>query len=307
MFRFNTTTNSLEIYDNSEWTSVGVPAFTIITDQQFNGDGSTLVYTLSANATTGGTIVSINGVQQIPTTAYAVSGVTLTFTEAPAPGDLIDVRNLTTTTTVTSISNSFGNAVIGVSDSSNLVAVTGRIGGDNGTLTVQGNLTVTGNATVTGNIATNQINNGTSAVQIPTLNGNVNIDVGAVDNMTAFAADGVYVTGNITATGDVTAQNVNSLSDATLKTNIQPISGIESVLFGLKGVEYDWKNGTGHSYGFLAQEVEQVLPGAVRTGPDGLKSVNYQMIIPFLVETIKQMGEEIRDLKHTVKSRGKKK
>jgi hypothetical protein len=305
--RFNSTVNSLELFDNTQWVQVGVPEFTLITDQQFNGDGSTLVFTLGANATTAGTIVSINGVQQIPTTAYAVSGTTLTFTEAPAPGDLIDVRNLTTTTSVTQISNSSGNAVISVSEISNVVLVTGRLSGVGNALTIQGDLTVTGNATITGNVATNSINNGNSRVEIPTINGNVNIDVGVTNNMSVFAADGVYVTGNVSVTGDVVAQNVNSLSDATLKTNIQPISGIESVLFGLKGVEYDWKNGTGHSYGFLAQEVEQVLPGAVKTGPDGLKSVNYQMIIPFLVETIKQMGEEIRDLKHTVKSRGKKK
>jgi hypothetical protein len=52
--------------------------------------------------------VSINGVIQIPTAAYSVSGVTLTFTEAPASGDLIDVRKLTTTATVTAISGTNG-------------------------------------------------------------------------------------------------------------------------------------------------------------------------------------------------------
>jgi hypothetical protein len=51
--------------------------------------------------TTAGCIVSINGVIQIPTLAYSVTGTTLTFTEAPANGDIIDVRELTTTETVT--------------------------------------------------------------------------------------------------------------------------------------------------------------------------------------------------------------
>jgi len=50
-------------------------------------------------------IVSINGVVQIPGTAYGVSGTTLTFTEAPLTGDAIDVRILTTTSTVTSIAD----------------------------------------------------------------------------------------------------------------------------------------------------------------------------------------------------------
>jgi hypothetical protein len=125
--RFNSTVNSLEIYDNSAWTSVGQPSFTVITDEQFNGDGSNVVFTLNATATTAGSIVSINGVQQIPTIAYSVSGTTLTFTEAPEPGDLIDVRVLTTTTTVFGISNSTDTAAVSVQDGIGNVDITGNI------------------------------------------------------------------------------------------------------------------------------------------------------------------------------------
>ena len=112
MMRFNTTLNQMEIYNNSEWAAVGQTNYTVITDQQFDGDGSTVTFTLSTSQTTNSCIVSINGVVQIPTLAYAVSGTTLTFTEAPAVGDVIDVRELTTTTTVTYISNQSGNATV---------------------------------------------------------------------------------------------------------------------------------------------------------------------------------------------------
>ena len=47
----------------------------------------------------------------INTTAYSVSGTTLTFTEAPASGDAIEVRQITATTTVTSITNGTGNSI----------------------------------------------------------------------------------------------------------------------------------------------------------------------------------------------------
>jgi hypothetical protein len=130
-FRFNTTSNSLEVFDNSEWVSVGVPVFTLIDDQQFNGDGSTLAFTLNSTQTTNSCIVSINGVVQIPTLAYAVAGTdptcVLTFTEAPESGDIIDVRLLTTTTTVTQISNSSGNARIAVSPTAGSVLTTGNL------------------------------------------------------------------------------------------------------------------------------------------------------------------------------------
>jgi hypothetical protein len=127
MMRFNTTSNALEVYDNSAWTSVGVPVFTVIDDQQFAGDGTTVAFTLGSSQTTNSCIVSINGVVQIPSLAYSVSTTTLTFTEAPAVGDVIDVRQITTTTTVTSIANSSGNAVVSVSPTAAQVNVTGDL------------------------------------------------------------------------------------------------------------------------------------------------------------------------------------
>ena len=64
---------------------------------------------------------------QIPTSAYSVSGTTLTFTEAPAAGDLIDVRELTTTTTVTAISNNSGNATVTGNTSAAQIDVLGNL------------------------------------------------------------------------------------------------------------------------------------------------------------------------------------
>jgi hypothetical protein len=107
MFRFNTTQTALEVYNGADWDII-TTQFTVITSETFNGDDSTTVFTLAGTSTTAATIVSINGVLQIPTTAYSVSGTTLTFTEAPATGDLIDVRRLATTSIVTAISSTNG-------------------------------------------------------------------------------------------------------------------------------------------------------------------------------------------------------
>jgi hypothetical protein len=117
MIRFNSTSNLLEYYDGTNWQIAG-STFTVISDRQFSGnvgggygnvDGTNTTFTIQSNATTSGTLVAINGVMQFPTLAYSVSGATLTFTEPPAPGDVIDVRILTTTATVSSIAN--GNGV----------------------------------------------------------------------------------------------------------------------------------------------------------------------------------------------------
>ena len=209
MLRFNSTTNSLEIYDNTEWTTVGVPAFTVIADEQFNGDGSTVAFTLGSSQTTNSCIVSINGVVQIPTIAYSVAGTdptcVLTFTEAPLTGDLIDVRQITTTTTVTAISNTSGNAVIEVSDTAATVAVTGNLIPSTANVSTLGNATnrwanlfVSGNSIYLGNLILKENPANVFVVYLADGVTQANIDVGNVDVSAITSGTstiGIYGTG----------------------------------------------------------------------------------------------------------------
>ena len=126
MIRFNTSIDAFEFYDSSAWTTAGSD-FTVIATQNFSGDNSTVAFTLSNAQTTASCIVSINGVVQLPTTAYAVSGTTLTFTEAPLSGDVIEVRKITTTTTITSLANGDSTAIVECVDSSAVVRITGDL------------------------------------------------------------------------------------------------------------------------------------------------------------------------------------
>ena len=92
--RFNTTTSRLEVYDGTEWDQVGQGA---VTNQTLNGDGSTTTFTLDRSTTTAAALIMLNGITQIPTQAYAMSpspGTNLVFTQAPAVGDVIDIRYL---------------------------------------------------------------------------------------------------------------------------------------------------------------------------------------------------------------------
>ncbi len=107
MIRFNTSNAQLEFYNGSSWTNTGT-SFTVIASETFDGDDSTTIFTLGAAATTQSVIVSLNGVLQIPTIAYSVSGTTLTFTSPPATGDKIEVRRLSTTATVSTFESGNG-------------------------------------------------------------------------------------------------------------------------------------------------------------------------------------------------------
>ena len=121
MLRFNTSAGNMEWYDGTTWKGPGAST-TVIQDQQINGDGTTTTFAVNNATTTNATIVSVNGVLQLPTIAYAMVGSNVVFTEAPAAGDVIDVRSLTTTTTVTSISSSNGFMIIDVSNPTNSYA-----------------------------------------------------------------------------------------------------------------------------------------------------------------------------------------
>jgi len=117
MIRYNSTIQDVEYYNGTTWAAPGSGQTPTITDRQFAGnvaggfgnvDGTNTVFTIQSNSTTAGTVVSINGVIQFPVLAYAVSGTTLTFTEPPAPDDVIDVRVMAAASTVTSIASDNG-------------------------------------------------------------------------------------------------------------------------------------------------------------------------------------------------------
>jgi hypothetical protein len=91
MFRFNSTDGQVEVYNGTGWTGVG--STESVTLDEFDGDGSTVAFTLSRTGTSASVWVSINGTVQEVTNTYTVSGTTLTFNEAPVTGDKIQVRN----------------------------------------------------------------------------------------------------------------------------------------------------------------------------------------------------------------------
>lgn len=282
MVRFNTSNNNLEIFDNAAWTAVGVPVFTVIADEQFNGDGANTVFTLTnGNQTTNSCIVSINGVIQIPNLAYGVSGAggnVLTFTEAPAVGDIIDVRQVTTTTTVTSISNSSGNAVVAVSPTANDVQITGdlvptgnltaNLGSSTNlwnSLYVGGNTIYLGNLQLkevsantfgvftsdgttqanvdVGNIDVSSIVSGTSTIGIAAPNGNAFITVGGTANIFRATTTGILVTGTISANGNVDGGNFRTGGLVSATGNVDGANfmtaGLVSATGNIRGANFN--------------------------------------------------------------------
>jgi hypothetical protein len=121
--------------------------------------------------------------------------------------------------------------------------------------------------------------------------------------------------GEIRATNQITAY----YSDERLKENIELIPNALEKVLSLRGVTYT-PNSIAESFGYkkenmvgvIAQDVEKVLPEAVKPAPfdimlfentelsrsgENYKTVQYEKIVPLLIEAIKELNKEIKELK----------
>ena len=118
-----------------------------------------------------------------------------------------------------------------------------------------------------------------------------------LNGSTTSSSYGCYITGSVYTTG-----SYNS-SDARFKTNIETIdNGIDKVM-NMRGVYYDWNDehkeekGEGRQVGVIAQELNKVLPEAVIHTEEDEYSVDYGKITGVLIEAIKDLKNEINELK----------
>ena len=150
----------------------------------------------------------------------------------------------------------------------------------------------------------------------------------------AYFEGNTHVVGNITYTG-TSSQN----SDERLKENIRIASGSLNLIKQLQTKRFDWKEdyeytigphreGVKNEIGFIAQDVEKVIPELVTESslerrdydPDKIgtkhpdyfrkkpsdftkkfKFLNYEKLIPFLVDAMQEQQEQIEELQKQVK------
>lgn len=216
--------------------------------------------------------------------------------------------------------------------------------GVTGATTLSSTLAVTGNTTLTGDLAVNGGDITTTATTVTLFNTTATTvnAFGAATSISLGAATGTLTintpniaasnvnftikslgvgtaasgtTGEIRATGDISS----NYSDERLKENIQLISSALEKVESLKGVTYT-PNSIAESYGYkkeqtvgvIAQDVQKVLPEAVRHAPfdiilfegqevsrsgEQYLTVQYDKLVPLLIEAIKELNKEIKELK----------
>ena len=190
-----------------------------------------------------------------------------------------------------------------------------------GSFAVSGSFIVSGSTTTSGNINANGSVSATSfsgpgtgltgtasSLNIGGTSSNItaytiNQSVGS-SNSPTFAA--LTINGAITATGDITAY----YSDMRLKTNIRTIDNALNKVMQLGGyyynpndlaIELGASKDRDERVGLMAQEVMEVLPHAIKDAPfdktGTYKTVQYDKLVPLLIQAIKEQQSQIEELK----------
>lgn len=94
-------------------------------------------------------------------------------------------------------------------------------------------------------------------------------------------------------------------SDERLKDNITPIENPLEKINKIGGYSFVWNEKQdiykGRDYGVVAQEIEKVLPELVNTRDNGYKAVKYDKLVSLLIEGIKELSSEVKELKSKLK------
>ena len=214
--------------------------------------------------------------------------------------------NFTGITTFAGIITATGGATVdniqlGITANNEIDTTTGNLILDSagGTVEVTDNLTVSGVVNIDDTTQSTSTSTGSLIVD-----GGVgiaqNLNVGGnptVTGTTDLNGD-TDIDGDLCVTGDITAF---CTSDQRLKDNVTPIDDPLAKVLSISGNTYDWneKSGKeGHDVGVIAQEVLEVLPEAVRTRDNGYLAVDYQKIVPLLVEAVKELSAKVKDLEN---------
>ena len=97
---------------------------------------------------------------------------------------------------------------------------------------------------------------------------------------------------------DLTVQgDINSVSDIRTKENVATVENSLDIVSQLRGVWYNKIGEETRKVGVIAQEVEEVLPEVVHTDTEGMKAVDYGKMVGVLIEAIKELKQEIDELK----------
>ena len=136
------------------------------------------------------------------------------------------------------------------------------------------------------------------------------LDISATLNITELLVNATTdANSSVNVGGTVIATRYNALSDARFKKNIQDLQNPLETVNQMRGVKYNWKYDTSNpsqQLGLIAQEIEQILPSLItkqnQENEHGFqqKSIDYNGILPYLIESVKELYKKNKHLKQKI-------
>jgi fibronectin-binding autotransporter adhesin len=238
-----------------------------------------IVVSQNGMSVSGGVTVSsmglvVNGGMTIADTGFYVASAA-TFASTLSVGDAMTVQGAFTASSL---------SVAGTTELGSTLSVASQV-------TIAGTLSVASSLSASGDV---------------TIGGMLN-----VANTASVAS--LTVTGDVNVMGTVyTPSGTVQTSDRRLKSQIQPLSDSLSKVKSLRGVYYRWavpvQDGCWFDdrrhVGLMAQDVQQVLPEAVKPlpGKDDYLGIDYPLLVPLLLEAIKELESKVQVLDKTIDS-----
>lgn len=96
---------------------------------------------------------------------------------------------------------------------------------------------------------------------------------------------------------NITAFATNIPSDIRLKKDVKDITNGLEIINKLRPVSFNWKKNNNESIGFIAQEIEEVLPEFVRDtrlNGETIKTIKQDKLIPYIVDSIKNISNRLK-------------
>ena len=104
---------------------------------------------------------------------------------------------------------------------------------------------------------------------------------------------------NLYVESDITAFSTYYTSDRNLKHDITDLNNCYDIVHNLNPVGFKWIKNNEESVGFIAQEVEKIIPSIVKTDNNNYKVLAETKIITYLVGAIQELDKELRELEES--------
>jgi hypothetical protein len=124
---------------------------------------------------------------------------------------------------------------------------------------------------------------------------------GEIDVSGNIFATNIFIAGQGIFSGSVIASQYLTSSDSNLKKDIETYSIGNNVWSSIRGVRFNWRSNDREDIGFIAQELQELIPESVSATNNGRLVIDPTKLIPLLVETVKELKAKVSEMDERLK------